>query len=79
MADVQCTRCGNAAAGLDKAPFPGDLGRLVHAGTCAACWREWLSAQVILINEHRLDGANPDHVQQLMGQMRTFLNLEEEK
>lgn len=75
MSDIECARCGNTAPPLANAPFPGALGRQVHERTCRACFREWLDAQVILINENRLDGADPAHVATLMDQMRTFLNL----
>jgi Fe-S cluster biosynthesis and repair protein YggX len=75
VSQVDCTRCGNSAEGLPKAPLPGELGQRIAAGTCAACWKAWLDAQVILINENRLSGANPEHVDYLMRQMRTFLNL----
>lgn len=78
MSDIECARCGNTAPPLDRPPFPGELGRRVHERTCRSCFREWLDAQVILINEHRLDGADPKHVDTLMDQMRTFLNLDSE-
>lgn len=78
MAEVQCSRCGNRAPGLEREPLPGELGRHVLAQTCQACWKEWLAAQIILINEHRLSGANPQHVEQLLGQMKTFLSIREE-
>ncbi len=72
---VTCRRCGNTASGLASAPVPGALGDLVLEHSCAACWDEWLKAQVILINENRYTGANPDHVKALLGHMRAFLNL----
>ena len=75
MADVHCARCGNTAPGLERPPVPGELGERVAEQTCAACWKEWLDTQVMLINENRLTGANPQHVDYLMGQMRVFLNL----
>lgn len=45
---------------------------------CAACWKEWLGAQVILINEQGLSPANPEHFGFLVEQMKTFLNLREQ-
>ncbi len=51
----------------------------MHEHSCGACFREWLDAQVILINENHLDGADPKHVDFLMGQMRTFLSLPTEE
>jgi len=77
VADVQCSRCGSAAPGLERVPLPGDVGEAVLAQTCTACWREWLNSQVILINENSLSPANPEHYDFLVGQMKTFLNLQE--
>ncbi|ANM32004.1 hypothetical protein ABI59_01145 [Acidobacteria bacterium Mor1] len=68
-------RCNNTQAGLPSAPVPGELGKLVLENACGTCWGEWLKAQVILINENRYTGANPEHVKALLGHMRAFLNL----
>ena len=43
--------------------------------TCTSCWREWLAAQVILINEHSLSPVNPEHYEKLISEMRVFLKL----
>ena len=77
MSDIQCSRCGNTAAGMDRAPLPGELGERVVQHTCAGCWKEWLGAQVMLINENQLSGANPQHVDWLLDQMQVFLSLRE--
>ena len=79
MSQVDCSRCGNTAEALPRPPLGGPLGELIATRTCAVCWKAWLDAQVILINENKLSGANPEHVEQLMGQMRTFLNIQEEE
>ncbi len=78
MSQIDCVRCGNTTAGLEKSPFPGDLGERVFEQVCAGCWKEWLGAQVILINEKALSGANPEHVTYLMDQMQTYLNMQTE-
>ena len=77
MPEIQCTRCGQRAAGLEQAPLPGSIGQRVLDGTCAACWQEWIGAQVILMNENRLSPAVPEHYERLMQEMRTFLRLGE--
>ncbi len=61
--------------GLASAPVPGELGEQVLENVCAECWDEWLKAQVILINENRYTGANPEHVAALLEHMREFLKL----
>ncbi len=77
VAQVSCSRCGSTAPGLAGAPLPGPVGRAVLDHACAACWKEWLGAQVILINEQGLSPANPEHFDFLVEQMKTFLNLRE--
>ena len=75
MGMVECARCGKTAEGLSGAPLPGDLGERVLAGTCGACWKEWLDAQVVLINERGLSGANEEHFDYLMSEMQSFLGI----
>jgi Fe-S cluster biosynthesis and repair protein YggX len=75
MSEVDCARCGSTAAGLDRPPLPGDLGRRVLERTCRPCWDEWLRAQVILINERRLNPAKAEDFEALLVAMTAFLNL----
>ena len=77
MATLRCARCGSNAEGLQAAPLPGDVGSLVHAGTCASCWKEWLGAQVNLINENKLSPANPEQYEWLVTEMKKYLHLDE--
>jgi len=77
MTEVQCARCGQTGPGLEAAPLPGTTGERVLAGTCAACWREWLGMQVKVINENRLSPSDPRHFDFLLAQLRAFLNLKE--
>lgn len=76
MAPIVCSRCNRSAEGLPVAPLPGEAGELVAARTCAACWKEWLEAQVILINENSLSPVNPEHFRRLLAEMRAFLRLD---
>lgn len=78
MTNVQCSRCGSAAPELERVPLPGEVGRLIHEQTCQACWKAWLEAQVILMNEHRLSPGDPAHYERLVGEMKTFLALRED-
>ena len=68
-----------AAEAMAQAPIPTALGSWILQSTCQACWREWLRAQVILINEHRLSLMDPEARKILEGQMRSFLNLASEQ
>jgi Fe-S cluster biosynthesis and repair protein YggX len=78
MPQVECSRCKLSAEGLGRAPLPGSVGQEVEQNTCSACWKEWLRAQVILINENSLSPANPEHYKRLVGEMRSYLGFEPE-
>jgi len=78
MSQVECSRCKRCAEGLGRAPLPGNVGQEIEQKTCSECWKEWLRAQVILINENSLSPANPEHYTRLVGEMRTYLGFEPE-
>jgi Fe-S cluster biosynthesis and repair protein YggX len=73
---VTCARCGATTDGLAAAPLPNPLGAEIQARVCPGCWQEWLRAQVILINEHRLTLVDPQARVLLEEQMRQFLHLD---
>jgi len=73
---IQCARCGRTAEPFATPPIPGAAGREIQERVCGDCWKEWLRAQVILINEHRLSLVDPQARQLLAGQMRVFLGLD---
>ena len=75
MSQIQCSRCGESKEGLQQAPLLGEAGEQVLSRTCAECWGEWIRAQVIILNEHKLTPANPEHFELLLGEMRSFLKL----
>ena len=78
MADVNCSRCGNTAPGLERAPLPGDVGGQILDQTCTACWDEWKGLQVKLINENSLTPSRPDDYAFLVKELSAFLSLRDE-
>ncbi len=75
---VACRRCGrDQAPSLAAAPFPGELGGEIQAGVCADCWGDWQRAEVMVINELRLNFMDPAAQEVLTRQMRDFLLLDE--
>jgi Fe-S cluster biosynthesis and repair protein YggX len=75
-ADFHCLRCGRAGAPrLSRPPLPGANGREVQAQICADCWAEWGRAEVMVINELRLNFMDPASQEILNRQMREFLHL----
>jgi Fe-S cluster biosynthesis and repair protein YggX len=76
QADLHCARCGRAGAPrLRRPPLPGAPGREVQAQVCADCWGEWTRAEVMVINELRLNFMDPASQEVLDRQMREFLHL----
>lgn len=75
MAEVTCVRCGLTRAGLDRAPYPDELGREIVEDVCALCWEECKEMQVMVINEYRLDLSDPRAHEILEKSTRDFLKL----
>jgi Fe-S cluster biosynthesis and repair protein YggX len=74
---VACPRCGRAdAPALERPPFPGELGREIAARSCRDCWADWRRAEVMVINELRLNFMDPTAQDVLNRQMREFLLLD---
>jgi Fe-S cluster biosynthesis and repair protein YggX len=76
-----CTRCGRATEGLGRAPFPArgalaELSDRVATRVCPSCWTAWRDASVKLVNEWKLDLAQPDAQARWITSMRAFLNLD---
>ncbi len=59
--------------------MPPPLGDEILARVCSDCWAEWLSMEVIVINELRLNFMDPKSQEVIGQQLREFLQLGEEK
>jgi len=68
---VQCVMLKREAPGLDRPPYPGELGRRIHESVSREGWARWLQHQTMLINEYRLTPIEP--------KARRFLEAEMEK
>jgi Fe-S cluster biosynthesis and repair protein YggX len=70
---VQCVKLGKEAEGLERAPYPGELGKKIFEHISKQAWQEWLRHQTILINENRLSPIDPTHRAFLEKEMEKFL------
>jgi Fe-S cluster biosynthesis and repair protein YggX len=68
---VQCAVLKREAPGLDRPPYPGELGQRIFASVSKEAWAQWLKHQTMLINEYRLTPIEP--------KARKFLEAEMEK
>jgi Fe-S cluster biosynthesis and repair protein YggX len=75
-ATIHCVRCGREGPRLARSPLPGALGAEIAARVCGDCWGEWQRAEVMVINELRLNFMDPDALETLNRHMREFLGLD---
>jgi len=69
---VQCTKLRREAEGLDRQPYPGDLGKRIFENVSKQAWQDWLGQQTMLINEYRLSPMDPEACRFLEEQMEKF-------
>jgi len=66
---VKCIKLGREAEGLDFLPYPGELGKRIYENVSKEAWQGWLRHQTMLINENRLNLADPRARQYLAEQL----------
>ncbi|MEY3037045.1 MAG: oxidative damage protection protein [Burkholderiaceae bacterium] len=66
---VQCIKLGVEAEGLERQPYPGELGKRIFEQVSKQAWADWLSHQTMLVNENRLNLADARARQYLARQM----------
>lgn len=66
-----CQKLQQQAEGMDRPPFPGQLGEKIYNNISKQAWKMWLSHQTMLINEYRLSVIDPS--------AKTFLQQEMDK
>ena len=68
---IFCRKLQKEAPGLERQPYPGELGLKIYAEISQEAWQAWIDHQTMLINEYRLSMLDVD--------ARKFLALEMEK
>jgi Fe-S cluster biosynthesis and repair protein YggX len=66
---VHCIKLKREAEGLDFPPYPGELGKRIYENVSKEAWRQWLEHQKMLVNENRLNLADPKARKYLSEQM----------
>ncbi len=69
---VECILLKKQAEGLDRSPYPGDLGQRIFDTVSKEAWQQWLAQQTMLMNEKRLSPMNPDDRKFLESEMEKF-------
>ena len=70
---MQCQFLGKEAEGLERQPYPGELGKRIFEQISKEAWQTWLSHQTMLINEYRLSLIDPEARKFLEGEIRKYL------
>ena len=75
---VFCSKFKKELPGLDKPPFSGDMGQRIFETVSQEAWNQWnKDIQIKVLNEYRLNMADPKDYKVLVDQMLRFLGLEE--
>lgn len=75
---VFCAKFKKELPGLEKPPFGGDMGKKIFEQVSAEAWQQWSKdMQIKVLNEYRLNMADPRDYKVLVDQMMRFLGLEE--
>ena len=69
---VNCVVLKKEAEGLDKAPYPGELGQRILENASKEAWAMWMKQQTMLMNENKLSPIDPKHRQYLLEEMEKF-------
>ena len=70
---VFCQVLQREAPGLDSQPYPGEMGERIFNEISAEGWKQWLDRLTIIINENRLNTADPGSMQVIEQHMVGFL------
>ena len=70
---VFCQFLQKEAPGLESVPYPGDLGQRIFDNISDEGWQQWLQRLTIIINENRLNTADPGSMQVIEQHMVGFL------
>ena len=69
---VNCVILKKEAEGLDKAPYPGEIGQRILENASKEAWAMWMKQQTMLMNENKLSPMDPKHRQFLVDEMEKF-------
>jgi Fe-S cluster biosynthesis and repair protein YggX len=70
---VHCAKLNREAEGLERPPYPGELGKKIFENVSKEAWQMWLKHQTMLINEYRLSVVDPKARALLEDEMQKFL------
>ncbi|HEU5334697.1 MAG TPA: oxidative damage protection protein [Terriglobales bacterium] len=69
---VFCVKFQRELPGLDEPPFDNELGQRIYEHVSRDAWAMWMEHCKILLNEYRLNPANPQDQEFLVKQLEQF-------
>jgi Fe-S cluster biosynthesis and repair protein YggX len=72
----KCNLLGANKAQMEKAPYPGPVGKKIQQQCSKEAWLLWMEKQTQLINEERLNPLDPDTKKRLFEEMVNFLKID---
>jgi Fe-S cluster biosynthesis and repair protein YggX len=69
---VHCVKIGQEAEGLDRQPFPNELGKRIYENVSKEGWKKWIAHSTMLVNEYRIDLASKKGTEYLLKQCEEF-------
>ena len=69
---VKCVKLGRELPGLDKPPFPGELGQRIFENISKQAYDMWPAQSTLIINHYGLNMADPESRKLLREQMEEF-------
>ena len=75
---VNCVFLGQESEGLEKPPYPGEIGQRIYDNVSRDAWQQWLERSVMIINEYQLNSADSGNQELIENHMVGFLFREGE-
>jgi len=70
--EIFCDYFKKELEGLDRPPYPGEIGQRIYNSVSKQAWQMWIEHQTMLINENKLSMVNPESRQYLQEEMIKF-------
>ncbi len=72
MNSLYCIKLNKELEGLERAPYPGELGKKILSSVSKEAWQMWLDHQTMLINENNLNLFEESSQKYLKDQMEKY-------
>ena len=78
MTILHCIKLDKDLEGLERAPYPGELGKRILENVSKEAWQMWLDHQTMLINENNLNLFEASSQSYLKEQMEKYFFAEDD-